>query len=301
MRIGAKLANVGPEADRFADAAAALEDIGVDSLWLSDRIVTTRPLRSSYPFTPDGSAPWTDRTPFIDCVVAMTIAATRTSRVEIGTGVMVLALRAPVLLAQQLAAVDHLSGGRVALGIGVGWMAEEFDLLGVPWGERGARTDEAVAVLRSCWLGNAETVPGVHTPLPAGVFSYPTPAHHIPILTGGMSGPALDRAGRTDGWFGYLGVGEIDGARLGRATTRIAAAHRAATGDGDGTALRRVLRTVGDSDVVVDRMPELYAAGIDDVVVDLDWRDDQGSRDRLRRLREAAAVSSTTPASPATT
>lgn len=287
MRIGAKLANVGPQADRFADAAVALERVGVDSLWLSDRIVTTNPLTSSYPFTPDGSAPWTDRTPFVDAVVAMTVAATRTSRVEIGTGVLVLPLRAPVLLAQQLAAIDHLSGGRVALGIGVGWMSEEFALLGVPWAERAARTDEAVAVLRSCWEGDAEPVPSARPPLPAGVFSYPVPAHRIPILTGGMTRPALDRAGRTGGWFGYLRTEQIDGADLARSVDRVVTAAR----DHDPTAPRPrcVLRAVGDSDAVVALMPELIGAGIDDVIVDLDWTDEHDAGDRLARLREAAA------------
>jgi len=300
MRVGSKLANFGPQALDLLAAAESLEDAGVDSVWLSDRLVTVVPLHSAYPFTPDGSAPWAADTPFLEAVAAMAMVAGRTHRVEIGTGVLVLPLRHPVLLARQLAAVDRISGGRVLLGVGSGWMAEEFALLGVPFDERGERTDEGIAVLRACWESAATPIEGHHHRVPDGVSCNPTPARRIPVLAGGMTGPALRRAGRADGWFGYMTteqlLAEPDLVPAAMDLVRVAAATSAGI-PGRGTATRRdTLRVVGPPEQTARVVPALVRAGITEIVIDVDWRHPERVAADVTYLRDAAAEAEPHPA-----
>ncbi|SHN47303.1 TIGR03619 family F420-dependent LLM class oxidoreductase [Cryptosporangium aurantiacum] len=313
VRIGAKLANFGPDATALAEAAVGLEAAGVDSLWLSDRIVTVDPLASTYPFTADGRVPWTDRTPFVDVLIGMAVAAAHTRRVEIGTGVLVAPLRHPVILAKQLASIDVLSGGRVVAGIGSGWMAEEFDLLGVAYAERASRTDEAVDVLRACWSGDVPPLDGPHHRLPEGVSCYPAPARRIPLLAGGMSPAALRRAGRLDGWFGYVIVDDLDVSVVEAALRTVRSADGTGGGGADGDGAdgggtggggtggdrRDVLRVVGSPAATADALPALVRAGVTEVVTDLDWRrPEQAAADvaMLRAAADAAMAGRPTPA-----
>jgi probable F420-dependent oxidoreductase len=287
VRIGAKLANFGPDATALVDAAAGLEAAGVDSLWLSDRVVTIEPLESVYPFTDDGSVPWTDGTPFIEALVAMAVATAHTSRVEVGTGVLVAPLRHPVLLAKQLASIDVLAGGRVVLGIGSGWMAEEYDLLGVPFAERAGRTDEAVELLRACWQGAVPATCGHHYRIPDGVVCRPAPPRDIPLLAGGMSPAALRRAGRLDGWFGYMSADGLDIDAVVAAVAEVRAAAERAGRAGAGR--RDTLRVVGPPRVTARSVPALVAAGITEVVADIDWRKPEQAKADVAMLREAAS------------
>ena len=158
MRIGAKVPNFGPlVAERgFAALAGELEAVGFDSLWLSDHVVIPTDPASRYPFSADGKASSRPGTPWFDALVSLAQLAAATTQVEIGIGVLVLPLREPVTLAKQLASIDVLAGGRVTLGVGAGWLAEEFAALGVPFSSRGARMDEAIDVLRAVWTGSPE-------------------------------------------------------------------------------------------------------------------------------------------------
>jgi alkanesulfonate monooxygenase SsuD/methylene tetrahydromethanopterin reductase-like flavin-dependent oxidoreductase (luciferase family) len=255
VRVGAKLANFGPDAHRLLAAAETLELAGADSLWLSDRLVTVSPTSSPYPFAADGAVPWTDNTPFLEAVAALAMAAAVTSRVELGIGVLVAAVRHPVVLAKQLSTVAALSGGRVAVGIGSGWMAEEFEAVAVPFAERGDRTHEVIELLRACWTGMPDAYAGRYHRLPKGVAMYPTPPRRIPILAGGMSTPALRRAGAVDGWYGYMFADRID--------TEIV---RAAAGGGG----RIVVRLVGPLERALPAARELAAAGATELVLDID-------------------------------
>jgi probable F420-dependent oxidoreductase len=300
LRVGAKVANFGPEAALLTEAAAACEAAGADSLWLSDRVVTVPAPGAAYPFTDDGTVPWTNDTPFVDSVVAMAMIAAVTHRAEIGTGVLVLPLRSPLVLAKQLASIDALSGGRVVLGVGAGWMAEEFDLLGVPFAERGPRTDEAVTVLRACWRDEPAAVAGRYYRVPAGLGTRPVPAHRIPVLAGGMTPAALRRAGRLDGWYGYiqadrLSVPDVAAAmsvvRAARGQRRPgASASGASAPDARAGAPRDVLRLVGSPDLAARAAGDLVSAGITEVVVDVDWKHDDRARQEIERIRDAAAV-----------
>ena len=155
MKIGVNLPNFGSTASRVPLAALArrAEEAGFDSVWVSDHIVMPPVVTSPYPFSPDGRFPWPPDEPWYDPVIAMSFAAAATSRVEIGVGVLIAPLRQPVLLAKQIASLDAYSGGRIVLGVGAGWMEEEFDALGVPFAERTRRLEDTVHILRSCWRG----------------------------------------------------------------------------------------------------------------------------------------------------
>jgi probable F420-dependent oxidoreductase len=212
MRIGATLAFDGGRGRGMAELAAAAqraEAVGLDSLWFPEHVVFVQDARSQYPY---GTLAMGKRPGVYDPLVAMTVAAGVTSRVRLGTGVLILPQREPLTLAQQVVALDHASGGRVDLGIGVGWLREEFDALGVPWARRGARADEYVAALRTAWRDEVSAFHGEFTSF-AGVLAYPKPvqAGGPPILVGGNTPAALARARELgDGWFGWaLSVEEV--------------------------------------------------------------------------------------------
>ena len=135
MRIGAKVPNSGPLPERLGIGAMAaeLEAAGFESLWVSDHIVLPEAIDSRYPFAEDGRATWATDTPYFDALIALALIAQATERATIGTAVLVLPLRQPVVFAKQAASIDVASGGRLCLGVGAGWLEEEFDALNVPF------------------------------------------------------------------------------------------------------------------------------------------------------------------------
>ena len=151
MLIGAKVPNSGPlpAARGIGPMAAELEQAGFDSLWVSDHVVLPAVIESRYPFAADGKATWPSDTPYLDAMIALMAIAAATSRVRLGTAVLVLPLRQPVVLAKQAASIDVLSGGRLELGVGAGWLAEEFAALGVQFADRGALFTESLAIARA--------------------------------------------------------------------------------------------------------------------------------------------------------
>jgi probable F420-dependent oxidoreductase len=276
VRFGAKLPNSGPlpEGLGIATMAGRLEEWGFDSIWVSDHVVFPTAIQSRYPFAADGRITWPIDTPWYDAVVALTLAAAATSRVELGVAVLVGALRNPVIFAKQAASIDRVAAGRLTLGVGAGWLAEEFDLLQVPFRGRGKRLDEWIALLRECWTGEAGPFNGRHYRLPARLLAYPTPAHEIEILVGGMSRAALIRAGWLgNGWLGLQRVQALDIAGL-RGAVGTMRQSALSAGRADAGRLRAVLR-LSDSANAVDRVAAslvpLAEAGITDVIVDVAW------------------------------
>ena len=134
MKIGAKVPNSGPLPGRLGIGTMAreLEEAGFESLWVADHIVLPETIDSRYPFAEDGRATWSTDTPYFDALIALALIAEATKRATIGTAVLVLPLRQPVVFAKQAASIDVASGGRLALGVGAGWLEEEFDALNVP-------------------------------------------------------------------------------------------------------------------------------------------------------------------------
>ncbi len=278
LRIGAKLPHTGAHVHdgSIPDLARTLEEAGFDSLWVGDHVVMPREIRSRYPFTEDGRATWSPATPYLDALVALALAAAATSDVALGTAVLVLPQRNPIITAKQLASIDVASGGRLTVGVGAGWLREEFDALNVPFGTRGQRLEEGIALLRACWTGEPDAFSGAHYDLPAGLLCLPTPAHEVPILVGGHSSAAIRRVATLgDGWLGQqsldaLGADEIDGVVRSASPKRI---------------VLRIVDSAGRSDELARRLPELRDAGVDEVIVDVDWSGEP--RRQLERLRTA--------------
>lgn len=295
LRIGAKLPSSGPApADHGVPAMARrLEAAGYASVWASDHVVMTEDTsRSYYPFSDDGAPGWDVHTPWYDTVVVLAQAAAVTERVELGSAVLVLPQRHPVVLAKQIASLDRLAGGRVALGVGAGWYREEFEALGVDFDTRGKRFSEWMEVLRRCWSGLPEAFDGEHYQLPAEVICEPTPARHVPLLVGGISNIALRRsATQGDGWLGLQRADKLDPSEVAGSVTRMY--EEATTAGRAHDELRVVLRIIGsqgNSDVVAAAIPGLIDAGVHEIVIDTDWSSDSDEVEVFERLTDAAAA-----------
>src|ERR687885_1118986 len=157
LPIGCTLPTRGAAADPAAIGALAqtAEDLGFDSVWISDHVVVPEHISSAYPYSPDGRFPTAPTQPYLEPLSALGYLAGRTRRVRLGTHVLVLPYRHPLLTAKMIATLDNLSGGRVDLGIGVGWMREEFEAVGAPsYERRGAVTDEQIRVLKAVWTND---------------------------------------------------------------------------------------------------------------------------------------------------
>jgi len=288
VRVGAKVPNFGPLPIDLGvpDMSSRLEAAGFASIWISDHVVMPDVVESRYPFAADGKANWATDAPWYDAIALLGMMTAATTTVELGVAVMLLPLRHPIVFAKQAATVDALSGGRLSLGVGAGWMAEEFDALEVPFRTRGSRLDEWIELARACWTGAPAAVDGAHYQLPAGVQCYPVPAHPIPFLIGGHSPAALRRAGTNgDGWLAQQSAGDIDTAELSAGIEAMRDAARAS--DRDPAELRVVVRVVESADqaeLVGESLGALGEIGVSDVIVDVDWVSADGAE------RAAAAL-----------
>lgn len=205
MKIGIRGANVANFAER--EPAIRLvreaEAAGIESIWAFEHVVVPAGYASRYPYSPSGRMPGDGGAPITDPLGWLAFLAAISERIKLGTGILILPEHNPVVLAKLTATIDRLSGGRLLLGIGAGWLKEEFDALGVPWQGRGARTEEYIEVLRRLWSEDEATFDGEFVHLEAA-RSLPKPfaATGIPIIVGGHSEAAARRAGRLgDGFF----------------------------------------------------------------------------------------------------
>ena len=193
MQLGIHLPHVGRKAgpDSIRRAAEQAEALGFADVWVSEHIIL-----------PNG-APYPPSPIFYDPVLTLTWAAAYTSRVKLGTTVLVLPMRHPIPLAKELATLQLLSGGRLILGAGVGWMEAEFKALGVPFRERGRRMDEGIAMMRAVWTQDPVTFRPTYIEAEIEEMRMRPHPPTIPIWIGGNSQPALARAVRLgDGWHG---------------------------------------------------------------------------------------------------
>ena len=198
----------------LAGVARAAEAAGLDSVWIPDHVVIPVEYRSRYPYQSyDGDTferyPW-DETAFPEPLTALTFAAAVTERVELCTGVVILPERNPVFLAKQVATVDRLSGGRLRLGVGIGWLREEFDAVGIPWERRGRRTDEAIEAMRALWTQDEASYAGATVAFER-IRCRPAPVrpYGVPIVVGGHSEASARRAGRLgDGFLPIVASGD---------------------------------------------------------------------------------------------
>jgi probable F420-dependent oxidoreductase len=205
MKFGLWFCNTGRYVDpkEAIALAQAAEAAGFESLWTVEHTVVPAGYASAYPYHPSGKMPGgRDDFPLPDPLIWMTFVAAATKRINLATGILILPQHNPVLAAKQIATLDHLSRGRVLLGIGVGWLREEFAALGVPFQERGARTDEYIVAMRELWSNDKPTFNGRFVAFNEA-YCRPQPVKKsVPIIVGGHSETAARRAGRLgDGFF----------------------------------------------------------------------------------------------------
>ncbi|HVF52840.1 MAG TPA: LLM class F420-dependent oxidoreductase [Actinomycetota bacterium] len=216
VEIGLHLPSAQPAAtaEGILAVARTAEELGFDSVWCFDHLFTPVDLESLYPYSRDGSYAMSANDPFFDPLALFGVLAGATERVKIGTGVLIGAYRHPIVLAKALASIENFAPGRLVLGIGAGWMREEFDALGVPYERRGARLDEYIEALRTIWSGASSSFEGDSYRWPeSGFLPAPTGgASGIPLIVGGHSDAALARAARIgDGWAVVTGRGQGSG------------------------------------------------------------------------------------------
>jgi len=289
MRIGISCYDV-PAAE-LVQLAVAAERAGFDSLWLGEHVLAPLSYESTHPTQPgaDGQHGSSDHNgkPIVDPsvtllepLVALAAAAARTSRLRLATGIYLAPLRHPLLTARAVATLAEVSGGRFRLGVGAGWLREEFTALDVPFAGRTARTEEIIEVLRLAWRGGPFSFAGEHYSFEQ-LQIVPEPVR-VPIVLGGNSEPALRRAARLgDGWFSS-GIPDLDTAR--RLRDGLVEASRAAGRDGPPSTTCRV--TAPDP-VTIDA----YAReGFDEVLVmQYDVWTGSGIDERIDNLEKAAA------------
>jgi probable F420-dependent oxidoreductase len=263
---------------QIAQVAQRAEALGFESVWIPEHLVFPARLETPYPYSEDGRAPFTPDTPILDPLMLLTHIAASTKRIRLGTNIFVLPLRHPIVTARLAMTLDVLSGGRLSLGVGVGWLEEEFRAVGVDFATRGSRTRECVLALRALWT---ESEPEFHGRFfdfgPLKFEPKPVQKPHPPIIFGGESPNALRRAAALgDGWYGVAHdpvtararVEELRALRRGNGEPfEVTVGHRGGPLDAD------VLRRYAD-------------AGVDRVSV-LPWSRAREAEARLEALAEA--------------
>jgi probable F420-dependent oxidoreductase len=286
MEFGCHLPVFGPVATRagLLTFAREMEQLGYESLWASDHIVIPYTIRSRYPYSDTGQFPLAPDTTFLEPLAALAMVAGVTERAKLGTTVLVLPHRHPVLAAKALATLDHLSGGRVIVGAGVGWMREEIELLGAPFAERGTWSDEAIRIMRACWRDERTSFRGRFFSFD-DIGCFPKPVRgDIPIWMGGHAKPALRRiVALADGWHAAFpsaaglesGLGDLreECVRQKRPfgeltiTMRAGLAIRPAPGGPDRKALQ------GTTEEIVEDLRRFKALGVSHVLMEASYRD----------------------------
>lgn len=204
MKFGLIFANVGPfgRPEGLTHLARTAESVGFESLWTVEHVVVPKGYASKYPYSRDGKMPGPENAPIPDPFVWLAYAAAVTKRIRLATGIVILPQRHPFYVAKEVATLDVLSNGRMMLGVGIGWLEEEFKAVGVPFASRAERTDESIEALRGLWGPGESVHAGKHYAWSA-VESNPKPVQaRLPIVIGGHTKGAARRAARLgDGFF----------------------------------------------------------------------------------------------------
>jgi probable F420-dependent oxidoreductase len=262
MRIGLHALGIGPGADpEVIGAVARAADLaGFATLWSGEHTVMVDRPDSPYPYAADGKIAVPSDSDWLDPLVALGFMAAITTRIRLATGILLLPQHNPLLVAKQAASLDLLSGGRFALGIGIGWSSQEFEALGVPFRGRAKRTKEFVEVMRTLWQDDLASYEGSLVRF-REVRSYPKPVrgHRVPIVLGGNSDAALDRVvAYGDGWYGFNLSKEELGERMGTLRSRCRSAGR------EGATLETVASLRGGSP---EDAADVAALGVTELVV----------------------------------
>jgi probable F420-dependent oxidoreductase len=285
MKFGCHLPIWGPGATREAllTLARRVEAMGFDSVWASDHIVIPLEIRSRYPYNQSGDFPLSPTANFLEPLTALALVAGATERLQLGTTVLVLPHRHPVLAAKTLATLDHLAPGRVMLGAGVGWMREEIEILGAPYDARGAWTDEAIRIMRACWAHERVSFRGRFFSFPEVGFAPRPAAGSIPIWIGGHTPRALRRVAELgDGWHAAFATPAA--MREGLAKLREACAKAGRDPAGITLSVRMGFAAKRASSEALAELQELREIGVGHVVVETRVADVDDSTRILERF-----------------
>jgi probable F420-dependent oxidoreductase len=242
----------------------AVEERGFESLWLPEHVVLFDQYQSSYPYSPDGKMPGGADTGVLEPLMALSYVAAVTDRVKLGTAICLIPQRNPVYTAKQVADLDLLSGGRAVLGVGIGWLREEFEALNVPFAHRGRRTDEYLQVIKSLWTEETSSFEGELYQLPAcRMYPKPVQSPHPPVVVGGESRAAMRRAARHgQGWLSFNRLPEQCLPALGELDAELAEVGRSRQDPDFAVSVCPYFQPVSAGSI-----EEYHAAGVDRLVV----------------------------------
>jgi probable F420-dependent oxidoreductase len=218
----------GTDAGSIKIIATNAERLGFATLWAPEHVVLIEGYKSRYPYAASGEVMGRLDSPLLDSWVGLGYAAAFTKRVRLATGVCLVPEHNPLALAKAIATVDHLSGGRVVVGIGIGWLEEEFQAMSIPWERRSDRTRDYVAAMRCLWGDDVSAFDGEYARF-KNVRSFPKPVAggKLPVIVGGNTMPALRRVAEYgDGWFGLNLSPDQTAERLGKLRGLLAAHNR---------------------------------------------------------------------------
>ncbi|MBV1931511.1 MAG: LLM class F420-dependent oxidoreductase [Porticoccaceae bacterium] len=205
MKFGIAFATAGPFAnpDLFESLVLTAEEVGMESIWAVEHVVLPQGFQSKYPYSKDGAFPGGEKAPIPDPLVALSYAAGMTKNIRLATGIMILPQRNPLYVAKEWASLDVLSRGRAMMGIGIGWLKEEMETVGIPFKERAARTEESCQAIRSLWRDEPEAFDGkFYNWGPQNSNPKPVQKPGVPIIVGGNVEGAARRAARVgDGFY----------------------------------------------------------------------------------------------------
>ncbi len=261
MQFGLHALGIGSGADPAVIEAVgnAADRCGFATLWAGEHVVMVDRPDSVYPYSDDGRIAVPSDADWLDPLAVLAFVAARTTRIRLATGVLLLPEHNPLIVAKQAASLDVLSQGRFVLGIGVGWSAEEFAALGVPFAGRGARTGEYVEAMRTLWRDDPSSFNGEYVRFQR-VRCFPKPVRRsLPVVLGGNGKRALERVARHgDGWYGFnLTLDEVPG----RLEVLRAAAER------HGRSTESLRTAVSLVDATASDLPRLATLGVDEVVL----------------------------------
>lgn len=282
MKVGLAFASsLGIDGAAALDICRRAEAAGFESVWGGEHVILPDSIESRYPYTADGKIPAEPDTPIPDPLIWLAFAAAAAPTLKLGTCILIVPQRNPLVLAKELATLDQLSGGRVELGLGVGWLKEEFDALGVAWERRGARNDEYVAAMRALWAAPHAEFHGEFVDFPPATCS-PRPVNgSIPVLVGGDTDAAIRRAVRiADGYF----PGEGDAQRLGALLGKLRSAAEQADRDPDSIEINAMFG-VQMADPVAG-LEQMAALGVGRIMVPAFFFAGPGGLDRLSEFGE---------------
>lgn len=204
MKVGLIPVNMGvANVEQIVAMAQKAEEVGIESAWTFEHVLIPVEYESKYPYSPNGKMGVPPEINIVDPLIALTAIAAHTQTLRLATGVNILSQTSPLYLAKQSASLDFVSNGRFMLGVGIGWLREEFAALGVPFERRGARFDDYIEAMKKVWSGEVVEHESdfLHW---SGFKSYPVPVQkpHVPVIIGGSKGRAFERiAKHGDGWY----------------------------------------------------------------------------------------------------